>query len=321
MTQTQDIQLLNSYLLGALSSDESERLDELSVTDEEVATALRAAECDLVDSYIAGELSANELERFKSHYLASPRRREKLRIARALQTFGENEAARGVADSTEAIDRTSQHESRFRFSLMPRWAFQFGLAAVVLVVLVVGWLALRNMRENRQLAGTQPAEPSSEQQPAHGNSEKSTQNAVLEQTGSERQAQAGKPERPEASPTAERQRSSSPTVSIATYVLTPQVRGTGDGAAISLPAEADYVRMHLKLEPNEQKAYRVSLVHQAKGLVVWRSSLLKATSGSVIVTIPANLIKPQNYTLRVFGISPSGTLELLNEYPFRAVKL
>jgi hypothetical protein len=58
--------LLVRYLVGALPDHETERLDELSVADDEFAIRLRAAEHDLVDAYVRGELSGETLDHFRS---------------------------------------------------------------------------------------------------------------------------------------------------------------------------------------------------------------------------------------------------------------
>jgi hypothetical protein len=76
----------------------------------------------LVDAYVNGELSGDTLERFRSVYLSSPVRREKVRFAEALRTVTEREPAKPLA----------------RWFQMPRWAFA-GLAAAS--VLVAGFLA------------------------------------------------------------------------------------------------------------------------------------------------------------------------------------
>src|SRR6185437_10437843 len=80
--QIDDEQIVR-YLLGALSEQETERLDQLSIADDEFASHLSAVENDLVDAYAKGELSGETLERFEAGYRRSSSRREKVRFARA----------------------------------------------------------------------------------------------------------------------------------------------------------------------------------------------------------------------------------------------
>lgn len=96
--QTFDQQIVTQYLLGALPEAEAERLDELSVSDDDFAAALSAAEKDLVDAYVQGELTGAELAQFKSHYLTSSLRREKVKFAQAFQVFAEQNTDARVAE-------------------------------------------------------------------------------------------------------------------------------------------------------------------------------------------------------------------------------
>src|SRR5215475_5472850 len=82
-----DERLLVRYLLGVLSREETERLDELSIVDDEFAARLNAAEDDLVDAYVRNELSGTDAEKFQSSYLSSPRRLQKVEFAEGLNTF------------------------------------------------------------------------------------------------------------------------------------------------------------------------------------------------------------------------------------------
>jgi hypothetical protein len=91
-----DDELVVRYLLGLLEEDEAERLDELSVTNDDFAWRLRAVENDMVDAYVRGHLSGEKLNRFESFYLATPRRRERVEFAKALLTFTGKQAPPGA---------------------------------------------------------------------------------------------------------------------------------------------------------------------------------------------------------------------------------
>ena len=49
-----DDELVVRYLLGALPDDDTECLDELSITDDEFVLRLRTVERDLIDAYVKG---------------------------------------------------------------------------------------------------------------------------------------------------------------------------------------------------------------------------------------------------------------------------
>jgi hypothetical protein len=110
------------YLLGTASDEETARFDELSITDDEFAERLRAAENDLVDSYVNGELMGETLERFKAFYLSSENRLEKVKFA---------ESFLAVTNARSEGDR------RFR----PWWAWA---AAAAVMMMISGYLVYEN---------------------------------------------------------------------------------------------------------------------------------------------------------------------------------
>lgn len=132
---TPDDQILVRYLLGSLPEEQTERLDELSVSDDSFVWRLRAAENDLVDAYLRNELSGDTLERFRSFYLASAHRRDKVMFAEALLALGAQEP----------------RQSRRWFaapSMIPRWGLASGIAAALLIA---GVLLYQNGRLRNQV--------------------------------------------------------------------------------------------------------------------------------------------------------------------------
>src|SRR4029453_16539452 len=101
------------YFLGELSDEDTERLDERSLADDDFAARLRLVEDDLVDAYAAGRLAGERLKRFESFYLASPRRREKTAFAKRLLETVDREALR--RESGRAA--TAQRGNRVWFPL------------------------------------------------------------------------------------------------------------------------------------------------------------------------------------------------------------
>ena len=136
-----DPDLLVAYLLGTLPADEIERLDERSITDDEFAWRLRAAEDDLVDAYVRGELSGAALLQFRAAYLGSPDRAARVRFAEGLQAV----AAR---------------PRRSRSRMLPAW----GLAAAAALIAAAGlvYVGVENQRLRREVAATAAARQAAE---------------------------------------------------------------------------------------------------------------------------------------------------------------
>lgn len=335
---------LDKYLLGSLSAAETERLDELSVTDDDFADALAAAEKDLVDAYVQGELSGAALAQFKSHYLASPRRRENIEFARGLEAFAKKEAAAAAINATphaatkSKVDGWSAISDFFARTRLP-WRWSFALAALLLLLVAGSWLWFENRSLRQQMSQTEA------QRAALGQREQELQKEIAEQrsTGAvtEQEIARAREERErltqelnkiqeqrrliEAQSATKRAHSSSPNaVNIASFVLTPQMRGTGQLPVFSLPPQIDRVAMQLNLEPDDHYAYNVALLDRSHDQILWRSGRLKASAkgdGEILnISFRADLLRRQNYVLRVSGIAANGASEIINDYPFGVVK-
>jgi anti-sigma-K factor RskA len=88
MTPTQEAQkIIRQYLLGALSDEDRERIEQAILTDGDVFAELLIIEDELTDEYVQGGLSADERARFENHFLTEPERQDNLRFARALNRY------------------------------------------------------------------------------------------------------------------------------------------------------------------------------------------------------------------------------------------
>lgn len=341
--QTHNDQTLTRYLLDALPEAEAERLDELSFTGDEFAEALNAAEKDLVDAYIQGELRGATLERFKSHYMASPLRREKVKFARVFQLVAEKRVgvkASDVGAETHDESVAKRKGSWWFFSsgflAKPRPALQWGAAFASLALLVaVGWLAFENARLRGQVSQTQARREQLARREGELQRELDGRRSAGAQTEMElarvreereRLEQELKRQELQAQQRATGQRLAPPgRTGIASFTLAPQMRDAAQVREVSIPSGTGYVKTRLVLDPNVHSAYRVALINQAGDQTLWRSGTLRARATgddkALSVSFRAGLLKPQTgYLLRVTGVSTDGASEIVGDYPFRIVK-
>lgn len=323
---TSNNQTVREYLLGALPEAESERLDELSLTDDQFAESLQVVEKDLVDDYVQGELTGADLERFKVYYLASPLRREKVKFAKVLQSFGEQGLDGSLVKPGTAPTRRGLFAALGAF-IAPPPILQWGLTAAALAMLIVGgWLAVENMRLRQQTSQTAARRDQLLQREQELQKELENQRALNSQTEQElarvrderqhlelelKQAQAGAKPLPSEG-------------NIVSLILTPPLRGGGEVSTLSLRRDTNEVAAQLQLEAGDYSLYRVALVDPANNQTLWRSGKLKPrTAGgrkAITVSFRAGLLKPQNYVLEVSGFPAGGSAEIVGDYPFRVVK-
>jgi hypothetical protein len=287
-----DDEQLVQYLLGTLPEADAERVDELSIADDEVAWRLRAVENDLVDAYVLGQLSGSTLEHFTSSYLESPVRRQRVELAMGLQT--------------PQVRRMVARPGAGRHALPP-WA----LAAAMLVALVgAGYFALENQRLRDEVSQAEAARASVEQRVGGLQTELERERSTVAAAQDE----------------LARLRESVPAVrvpSLRALLLLPLRRGAGAVPTVRVPRGAGQVPLHLRLETDDFPWYEASLRDPASGNSAWRSGRLAAgTDGGdrhVAVHVPAALLRSANYTLELTGFDQGDTPAFVNSYAFRVV--
>ena len=317
-TETYNDQILTAYLLGLLPEKETERLDELSITDDELVVRLSVVENDLVDAYVHGELSGQTLDRFNLYYLSSPRRQHKVRFAETFQGVHGRVATAGIEDAV----KPSQTSTRRRFFAVPRLAMGWGLAAAAfLMLLTVGYLLLENVRLRNSITHAQAERAALQQR------EQELQ-GLLDQQKSDDAETVRELERVRESLAQVEQQlgnigDKSQISGIVSFVLSPQTRGAGHIPAIDLQRTTESVALQLVLESDDFPAYQVALQNPATNQIIWRSGKLKARSRgqskTVSVRLPASLLKPQNYSLELNGIPTTGAAEIISSYPLKVV--
>jgi hypothetical protein len=279
-SQLQRDEVLVRYLLGSLPHEEAERLDELSIADDTVASRLSEAENDLVDAYIRNELSGETLELFRSVYLASPGRRQKVQFAKTLAAFSEREQP--LAHRWWAISTS-----------IPRWSLA---TMAVAVALGATWFIQDDLRLRNQMSRSEAAAAATERRAQDLRHELD-------------QLRASGPQPPT---------DPAPLTTLA-VLLGPPTRGAARIPTVTIAARTGAVAFELQLEANDFPSYRAALNVSEVNRTPWRSGVLKAhASGersAISVTLPASLLGPGNNVFEVSGLGPD--LEPIGSYAFR----
>ena len=80
-----DQEQITAYFLSALSSEETERLEQACFNDQIFAESVLVVEEDLIDRYVRNELAPDEHKRFEEFYLTTKARCERVQLARMLE--------------------------------------------------------------------------------------------------------------------------------------------------------------------------------------------------------------------------------------------
>jgi len=130
---------IRKHLLGDLGMEERENLESRIIEDDGFGMEALAAEDILIESYVDGELSDAEAEKFRSNYLTTEARVQRVKEFVALRA-----AARALGDPDRSEQRADEHTTsrwnftRFFASLTP--AMSVGLLILIAGTGVGVWL-------------------------------------------------------------------------------------------------------------------------------------------------------------------------------------
>jgi anti-sigma-K factor RskA len=303
MTELSNHQLLTGYLLGSLSDEETARLDELSITDDEFATQLRVAENDLVDSHVRRELSPEAEAEFRSAYLTSPKRREKVMFAETLLGFQRKAA---TAPNVMRAGLREKRGSSWRIFPIGLPIVQWAAAGAAIALLMASvFLATRNQELRQRLSHSQ------------------SEQAILAQQTHDlrRQLEARTPAQVTGRPEASEQPIDH--LKVAAFILLPALRSASTIPIVSVSRDTDLVVLKLELEPSDFVKYRVDIQDMASRQPVWHGADLKPLSDgqrqAVSFAVRPTFLKQGNYLIRLQGVRANGSAELFSTYPFKTL--
>jgi hypothetical protein len=312
--------VLLRYLLGALPVDEAEPVEEASIVDEDFAARLNGMECDLVDSYVRGELEGPNLARFQSWYLSSPLRAKRVEVAKAIQRSGdpiEQKSAGTIHGAVPSIalppayagaapkfsygaHKAAPRSGRLRLAAFRAWPMLGFAAAVLILIVAVGFLTSRNKRLRNEVAATKKETTALTEKL---NEEHAAANANSQKSGVPENLAHGLDN-----------------VATVTMFLPSPTRNASTVPAVRIPAGSGLVVLSLGLGSNNEDSYRAQLMDPATQKVLWHSGVLRPGSDGtyVSVTVPVPVLRSKLYLLQLMHDGANGGAELLASYPFRA---
>lgn len=290
------------YLVGRVSEEDTEQLDERSIVDGDFAERLRAVEHDLVDAYTNGELTGETLDGFRAQYLRSPAGLAQVEFAQAL---------RGAATAGQASPARDAAGGR----TVPWWQ----LVAAGLVLAAAGSLAVDNFQLRRQMSAVDQAraelEKRVQQLREDVGRQRSTTSATEEELARVREALASARTQP-----SDGQPGAPPILAL---VLRAATREAAEIPQLAIPTGVATVVLRLPLVAVEFPFYEAELRDLTSETVIWRSGRLTAPAASarplLPLTVRASVLVPRNYVMGLSGISTAGVAEPLDTYPFRVV--
>ena len=269
------------YLLGTLSEDERLPIEQAFFAADEAFEEMLAAEDELFVEYARQTLAPNERTAFEARFLATPEGRRKLAFADALME----------ALGRHSTNRTPGPAGWFAWPVLRHPWQQAGLAvAVLLLAATTGWLA-RDVVRSRSAAASARARLE-----AAASGERIAR-ADLERERAQRAQSARDSAAAPAAPLAPL---------VVSLLLSPGLtRGSGDVGRITLPADADILRLQLEAARLAPGPYRATL-RTAEGDVIWSGRASRTPANDLVaIDLPARLLSTHDYEMALNDSFPA----------------
>lgn len=272
------------YLLGDLTEEETERLDQSSITDSAFAQRLRVVEDDLVDRYARGEPLPVPRERFERACRASPYLEERVQFASAWHAYAHETHPRRTPGRIDAATR--------------RLGWRSLAVAAALLLATAGYLGVRNAQLRDEVRTLETRRTAIEQQ-----------NAELSRDVDQARQTSPAPAGP---------------LATATFLLSAPRRGLAtDITTVSIPRGTGQVSLRLQVESDEYATFWAAVRDPVTTRNVWRSRDLAAEASGgdriVTITVPVEALLSQRYSVELFAVTAGGSAELVVQYPVRVV--
>lgn len=122
---------IRDYLLGHLSDEDQEKIEERLMTEDDLYEELEISKTELIEAYCAGSLSHNDHQWFEQHYLAS---------ADGKQTHAVAVALNAVTCRIPAPQKLTWFERLQDFLKAHRWAMAAATSTAVLIIVVAPFI-------------------------------------------------------------------------------------------------------------------------------------------------------------------------------------
>jgi hypothetical protein len=314
--QTDNEQLLMSYLFGDLPEEERLRIEERFFTDSEFYEQLLALEDEIRYDYAQGELSELDRKRFERRFMATSEGRRQAELARAVTL----KIADAAAQATPLRTRKESGEW-WKLRVLRNPAAQFSLAFVALAFLVCcAWLIYETVRLRGQVQQLQARQiPDSQGSPAPSQTPSADQQLKAEfEREQSRRAELEKELADLKAASSNRSIDVSEPASLSIELKPGMVRDTEGRQRLRLAPGLSRLQIRLDIRAEgDYKSYRATL-QTAEGEEIWSQSRLKAlragSGKTVVLGLDASLFTAGDYVITLKGASAGGELEEVGDY-------
>lgn len=316
---------MRQYLLGGLTEDECNVLEDLCFGDDDFFQQVLIVEDELIQEYVQKELSEIEKKQFEERFLVVPLQRQKVEVAKALLLSR-------TTPSTIVLTSfpVSPQRSFLKFPLTQKLqSLTFILVAFVLVLIISSlWLFIEVTQLHTRLKDTESKRIDLLQQKERAQAlqqqqlkQIKDQNVAVQQLAVELQGEQEKNAQLEQ----ELAKFRSVPFTISFTFISDLVRSSNNPQKIIIPKKAGRLRLQLPVEELESPTY-YAVIDTVEGISIWdggRHKLypnLTKTGKLITVNISTDILSTDDYILTLTGTSTDGTVDGTIKYYFRVQK-
>jgi hypothetical protein len=299
-------ELFVRYLLGDVSEQEREPIEERFFADDQYYQDLLVVEDELIYDYLRGALDARQRARFEAQTAASPRRRQKVEIIRGLMqaTIAPQEA--------KERERISFLDRLRSLLIVPLPALQIAMAALLALLAVGSFLLLRRSGElEAELARVEQQREQERQAALQRERLIEDQRARARELSEQLERERGEKERFRE----EARRRAAQEQAAQSLALSAGTRDSAAAERIAIRRVTARVVIRLDLEGVENyPSYRVE-VRTSQGALIWNQDAASRRDG-LRLTLPASLLAEGEYEVTLKGRRGDGRFDVVNYYYF-----
>lgn len=312
--------LMVRYLLGSATEEEQTEVEEAFFSDSAYFDQLLAVEDSLIDDYVSDRMSAEQRSAFEESF--SPQRAEDVRFSRALIQAISKKKLNTPVTPRARVSRPAQQEAGpgTLEARAPR-AFGIGLAVAALLFLVISvalFFSTRSLRD--QLSHSEAQLTQLKEQNDAWQQQLSQEHAQRE--SKERELEIERTSRIEAESRLEEiKRDSARPRDFVEVTLGPSfVLRSGGGSIREIPVTENIRWLVFDIPVmayRKYESYRISINVAGENVVEEKSGLKPSASERLRLRIGADVLKPNDYIMTLYGEKEGMPPKQLEHYRFR----
>ena len=313
---------LRRYLLGELSVQEREQIEQLLLSDDDAYQELLFAEDDLIDEYVFKTLPEEDQTNFRRRFLTLPELQQNVSFAAALRKHALQTKPHVVSD-VPVSPRFALLDWVRKLFMQP--VFAASLATVLLAAVAINvWLYKQNSELRGKVAQlearqTTPAGNNLEEQLASARQRNDQLSAELERQQQLLAEESRKLQLAQAQQQGTAPRPNATSV-VAVTLTSGFVRDAGEWTRLTLQPDTREVILRLEVAPGDYRKYE-AVLETVEGVRKWSKNNLQLRPGKIVpFNVPARVLLPDDYRIQLNGVSSSGERSEIGNFYFRVSK-